>query len=218
MKDAEDLTIAEAMCSHLCHELISPVTAVNNGLELMGDGNGDPGVGGEALELLRHSAAEASRRLQFYRLAYGLATGFDGDPGFATVRSLAEALLAGSRVRPEWGEGMNDPARRVGKGCAKLALNMIALGRDALPRGGVLSVRLTGPGAQSTLAVAAAGPGAALKDDVRAALGAAPDAIGPRTVQAYLASRQARGLGSALVLDLSVPDRVQMTAAVDPAR
>jgi histidine phosphotransferase ChpT len=218
MRDAEDLTIAEAMCSHLCHELISPVTAVNNGLELMRDGNAGVGPGGDALDLVRHSAVEASRRLQFYRLAYGLATGFDGDPGFATVRSLAEGLLARSKVRLEWGEGMNDPSARPGRGCAKLALNMIALGRDALPRGGVLTVRLAGEGARGALSVAASGPGAVLKDDLRAALAAEPGAIGPRTVQAYLASRLARDLGSALALDLSMKDRVLITAMVDPAR
>ena len=70
-----DPRILEFLCSHLCHELISPVTAVNNGLELMAEG--DSAHIEEALGLVRQSAAEASRKLQFYRLAYGQAAGFE---------------------------------------------------------------------------------------------------------------------------------------------
>ena len=60
MERDDSQRITELLCSHLCHELISPVTAINNGLELIG--SGDPSLEPEAVELTRHSAAEASRR------------------------------------------------------------------------------------------------------------------------------------------------------------
>lgn len=218
MTDAEDLAIAEALCSHLCHELISPVSAINNGLELLTEEEHGAGMMADALDLMRRSASEASRRLQFYRLAYGMASGFDGDPAFTTVRNLSEGLLAGSKVKVEWGEGSTDPAVHPGRICTKLALNMIALARDALPRGGTITMRATPMDGKLALSVVAAGSGAGFKEEVRAVFDGSAAGVGPRTAQAFLAARLARELGSPLAVDHEAADGVLIGAVVDPGR
>lgn len=198
--------ITELLCSHLCHELISPVTAVNNGLELIGAGAG--GLETEAIELTRHSAAEASRRLQFYRLAYGHAAGFDAARGLAEARDLSKGLLAGSKIGLEWSDGGVTGAQ-IGKAGVKLLLNLVALAREALPRGGTIAVALGGaPGFACT--VAAGGAGARLTPEIQAAMasGAAVENLTPRTVHAYLVAAIAGRLGADLAVDSGTADKV----------
>lgn len=197
--------ITELLCSHLCHELISPVTAVNNGLELMGAGGG---VDAEAIELTRHSAAEASRRLQFYRLAYGQAAGFDAARGLADARDLSKGLMAGSKIALEWADA-DAAGAEIGKAGVKLLVNLVALAREALPRGGTIKVAVGGP-PKLACTVAAKGAGARLTDEIKAAMaeGAAVEELTPRTVHAYLVAAGARRLGAGLGIDFETADRV----------
>ncbi len=198
--------ITELLCSHLCHELISPVTAVNNGLELIGAGGG--GREGEAIELTRHSAAEASRRLQFYRLAYGQASGFDAARGLAEARDLSKGLLAGSKIALAWPDS-DVSGEQIGKAGVKLLLNLVALAREALPRGGTIAVNLTG-GPEFAGTVAASGAGARLTPETQAALArdAAVESLTPRTIHAYLVAAIARRLGTDLTVDSGAADSV----------
>jgi histidine phosphotransferase ChpT len=70
MEPKIELRVLELLCSRLCHDLISPVMAVNNGIELLADDEGD--MGADIRDLLTLSAGSAAARLQFYRIAYGL--------------------------------------------------------------------------------------------------------------------------------------------------
>jgi histidine phosphotransferase ChpT len=205
-----DHRIIELLCSHLCHELISPVTAVNNGLELIGEG--DAAMASEATELTRQSAAEASRRLQFYRIAYGQASGFDSGHGLAEARGLSQGLLQGSKISFAWQE-QNLGRAPVDKQGTKLLLNLVALAREALPRGGALSVTLTGPPPNFAVEVTAEGTGARLTPEIRAAIDAdaAVESLTPRTVQAYLVAWLARRLEAGLGIDSGQADRIVFT-------
>ena len=198
--------ITELLCSHLCHELISPVTAVNNGLELIGAGDG--GIESEAIELTRHSAAEASRRLQFYRLAYGQAAGFDAARGLAEAHALSKGLLTGSKIALTWADS-GVTGSEIGKPGVKLLLNLVALAREALPRGGTIAVQLGGA-PDFTCTVAASGTGARLTPETQAAVenSAQVEALTPRTVHAYLVGAIARRLKAGLAADTGTPDRV----------
>jgi Uncharacterized protein conserved in bacteria len=165
---AEDTTrIVELLSAYFCHELISPLTAVTNGLELIAD---DPAATAEALELVRHSAAEAARRLQVFRFAYGQAAGFDPEKGLETVRHWADTLLEGTKVKLRWAADPLSLSPRVDKNGAKLLLALIDLAREALPRGGAVTVSLAEAGDGLELSVMADGPGASFKDEIRAAL------------------------------------------------
>lgn len=206
MEGDDSQRITELLCSHLCHELISPVTAINNGLELIG--SGDTGVDGEAIELTRQSAAEASRRLQFYRLAYGQAAAFDEARGLIEARDLSKGLLAAGKISLSWSDG-EAAESRIDKSGIKLLVNAVALAREALPRGGTVSVTLGGP-PQFTCTVTAEGTGARLTPEVRSAMepNASVETLTPRTVHAYLVGAAARRLNAGLNIDSGSPDRV----------
>lgn len=212
MNAEPDFRLVELLCSHLCHELISPVAAVNNGLELVGDG--DPDIIEEAIGLIRQSAEQASRRLQFYRVAYGRAAGVDAGGGLAIACELAHALLQDSKIGLDWPEGELERTLPVTKQSVRLILNMIALAAEALPRGGRLSVRITGDPDAPQADVTATGTDAGLKEEVRAAMAetAQVESIDPRTIQAYFTARLAEGLGAGLAVDQTESDTARLSA------
>ncbi len=212
MHAGSDFKLIELLCSRLCHELISPVTAVNNGLELFCEG--DPNLFNEALGLVRQSAGEASRRLQFYRLAYGPAAGAESATRLATARELAKGLLQGGKIGLDWPEGDEERSLPVTSESVKLLLNMIALGAEALPRGGRLSVRIGGVPGAATAGVTATGAGAGLKEEIRAAMAETVEigSLDPRTVQAYFTARLAARLGAELALEEPQPGTTHLSA------
>ena len=82
-----DIRVIGLLCSHLCHELVNPLGAVNNGIELLMDVGDD--MRDEALGLIESSAERTTNRMQFYRMAYGMA-GESALPELATVRDLTD--------------------------------------------------------------------------------------------------------------------------------
>lgn len=126
--------LAALLCSRVCHDIISPVGAINNGLELLDDGGADE----DALNLIRASARNASARLQFARIAFGAAgsAGMQIDTGDA--ESVAKAFLANEKPQLEWlGSRAFLPKNQV-----KLLLNLLLIANSAIPRGGKLKVEL----------------------------------------------------------------------------
>ena len=207
-----DQRVIELLASHLCHEIISPVTAVNNGLELIGEGDSD--LAKEAMGLIRQSASEASRRLQFYRLAYGQAAGFEAGRGLAQARELCEGLLKGGKIQLSWAESDVGPAP-LDKPAVKFLVNLVALAREALPRGGVIEVALSGP-APVRAGVSAVGAGARVSPESEAAMADGTDigALTPRTVQAFLVAWLAQRIGAGLKVEAGA-DRVTFAATLE---
>ncbi len=126
--------LAALLCSRVCHDLISPVGAINNGLELLDEGGSDA----EAMDLIRQSARNASARLQFARIAFGAAgsAGMLIDTGDA--ETVARAYMASEKPEFIWtGARALLPKNKV-----KLLLNLILVANGAIPRGGKLSVTL----------------------------------------------------------------------------
>ena len=107
-----DLTLAELLCSRLCHDLIGPVTAVAHGIEFLADD--DPSMRQQALDLMGKSAAQGAARLQFYRCAFGQAAGAGESIPRAEVAGLVAGLLQGGKVEVAWGAGTGDPSRLGG--------------------------------------------------------------------------------------------------------
>lgn len=119
------------LCSRVCHDIISPVGAINNGLELLEDGGADE----DAMDLIKTSAVTASSRLQFARIAFGAAgsAGVQIDTGDA--QSVAEAYMRGEKPEFTWsGDRAYLPKNEV-----KLLLNLILIANASIPRGGSLS-------------------------------------------------------------------------------
>lgn len=178
-----DFRVLELTCSRLCHDLISPITAVNNGMELLSDSPAD--IIDEIKDLLSNSAGEASRRLQFYRIAFGLG-GSDSAPiGLEEAGRLAQGLLDGGKIQLDWPNGNGLPD--IGKPATKVLLNALLMGIDALPRGGKITIAVTN-GADISFQVDAEGKGARIKEECELALSndINPNDLTPRSVQAYL--------------------------------
>lgn len=142
--------LAALLCSRLCHDIISPVGAINNGLELLDEGGADE----DAMKLIRASARNASARLQFARIAFGAAgsAGMLIDTGDA--EQVATAFLANEKPSLEW----NGRRALVAKNKVKLLLNLILIANAAIPRGGKITVNLENPETEPSFTLTAAGP------------------------------------------------------------
>lgn len=127
--------LAALLCSRVCHDIISPVGAINNGLELLDEGGADE----DAMQLIRASAANASARLQFARIAFGAAgsAGMQIDTGDA--QAVAEAFMANEKPEIHW----SGPRLLLPKNKVKLLLNLILVANGAIPRGGSIDVTIT---------------------------------------------------------------------------
>ena len=93
---SNDLRLAQLLCSRLCHDLVGPAGAVNAGLELAEEGEMD----GDALELVTSSAAEVTRRLAFFRIAFGAAGGKASAVGTLSAAAMRAASLKVSTILP----------------------------------------------------------------------------------------------------------------------
>ncbi len=187
MKVTVDLRVLELMNSRLCHELISPVGAINNGIELMGED--DPEFVKEATKLIANSVRSASNRLNFYRFAYG-----SGRAG--TGREVTLGLLEGSKSGCDWGEA----ASALSVEWQRLACNMVVLAAEALPRGG--SIEVGAAAGKPGVTVKAVGDAVNLTLELRAVLsGATPVAdLTARSVHAYYTAKLAEALDAKLSL------------------
>lgn len=185
MKVTVDLRVLELLSSRLCHELISPVGAINNGIELMGED--DPEFVKDATKLIANSARSAGNRLNFYRFAYG-----SGRAG--TGREVTLGLLEGGKARCDWGEAVS----ALSVEWQRLACNMVVLAAEALPRGG--SIEVAAVAGKPGLSVKAAGETINLAAEMRAALGGALAIadLTARGVHAYYTARLAEALDARL--------------------
>lgn len=130
--------LAALLCSRVCHDVISPVGAINNGLELLDEGGADA----DAMDLIRTSALNASVRLKFARLAFGASgsVGASIDTGEAE-KAAKDFALAEKKTEVAW----SGPRAIVAKNRAKLLLNLFLVAYSAIPRGGLLEVVLEQP-------------------------------------------------------------------------
>lgn len=180
----DPIDFAGLMCSRLCHDLLSPVGALGNGIELLGDEQ-DPEIRAQCLTLLETSARATADKLKFFRLAFGAAGGF-GD--MVSAPEAQEALTGmfppGKRVALNW--LVLD--RMVPKLLVKLLLNLAAIAGDALARGGQIDIGLEIGGRQAELVVRAAGERLILDPMVRQALSGAmaPVDLSIRAVAAWM--------------------------------
>lgn len=177
--------LASLLCSRLCHDLLSPVGALNNGLELMADEQ-DPAMRERCLELLNESARASANKLKFFRLAFGAAGGFGDTIDTHEARS-ALAGLFGAEKKVELGWMVAGDA--LPKGAVKLLLNLALIAGDALVRGGRLDVGAERDGGRLEIVIRAEGPRILLDPTLRETLtkGSAGGTVEPRAAGAWLA-------------------------------
>jgi histidine phosphotransferase ChpT len=204
----DSLDLAALLCSRVCHDVISPVGAIVNGLEVLEDEQ-DAEMRTFALELIKKSARTASARLQFCRLAFGAAGSAGAAIDTGDAEQVARGLLVDERTKLEW------HAARVlmPKNKVKLALNLCLIAAAAIPRGGVIRVTVSGEGEATAITVEANGANARVASHVPALLAGKPDtgAVDAHGIQAYYAGLVARACAMQLALTSS-PEGMRITA------
>jgi histidine phosphotransferase ChpT len=142
-----DLDLAALLCSRVCHDVISPVGAIANGLEVLEDED-DEDMKRVAMDLVRRSARQASAKLQFCRIAFGAAGSAGASIDLGEAGDTAKAFVGEEKVKLDW----QAPRVTLPKAEVKLLLNMMLLGISAVPRGGGVSVALENgtPGVRAT--------------------------------------------------------------------
>ena len=137
----EGLDLAALLCSRVCHDLISPVGAIMNGLEVMEDDK-DEETSQFAMDLIKKSARTASAKLQFCRLAFGAAGSAGAQIDTGDAEKVTRGLIEDDKTKLAW----NVPRVLMAKNRVKLLLNMALLAGQAIPRGGQLTVDAIGEG------------------------------------------------------------------------
>ena len=208
------IDLASLLCSRLCHDLLSPVGALNNGLELMADET-DPEMRERCLELLNESARASANKLKFFRLAFGAGGGF----GESIDTREAEASLRGlfgadKKIELGWmveGDSLS-------KGATKLLLNLALIAGDALVRGGRLDVGAETQGGKLEMVIRAEGPRILLDPNLRETIlkGDSGGEVLPRAAGAWLAHGLASEAGGEIRLS-DPADEVLLIGVTLPA-
>ena len=167
MIETEQVRFIELLCSKLCHDLISPIGAINNGLEFLeqeSDQNNE-----DAIQLIRKSATQAADKLAYYRVALG--TAGSGDlMQFNLVLDLIEKLGNGRNIEIEWFGVEAYATSNIGKLSGKLILNLTLVAFDVLPRGGHAKVTLSGDAVTPNIIISVSGDKCSLHNEVKSVL------------------------------------------------
>lgn len=208
-----DATVSQLLVSRLCHDLVGPASAVSAGLELMGENGGDA----NAQALMEKSADQLSRRLAFFRVAFGFAGAGNGPDTLRNTRELASGWLAGGKIELDWQESESgDIDTELTGGGDKVLLNMILVASESLPKGGVIEVRLGSLAEGTGIAVSARGDGVRLKEDLIESMtkDIGIGELSVHNVHGYYAQCLARRCGGCIEIEHSGADEVRLAALI----
>jgi histidine phosphotransferase ChpT len=192
-----DLDLAALISSRICHDVISPVGAIANGLEML-DEEQDESMREQTMDLIRKSARQASAKLQFARLAFGAAGSAGAEIDLRDAERVARDFVQGGKHTLSW----QGPPVTLPKNKVKLLLNLLALGVVALPRGGTVNVEIKGEGPQVAFRVLAQGEPARLSEQVTGLLaGANGMVLDAHSIQPYYAGRVASAAGMTVTVE-----------------
>jgi histidine phosphotransferase ChpT len=202
-EDVSALELAALLCSRVCHDVISPVGAITNGLEVLEDDD-DPEMRAHAMDLITKSASQASAKLQFARLAFGAAGSAGAELDLGDARDVAMGLMKSEKANLNW----DAPHATIGKDFVKLTLNMLLIGIAAIPRGGDIALRISGDLKTPTIRVQSSGQAARVPDETLSFLGgrAADRFLDARAAQPYFTGLVARELGLAIAARMEGED------------
>jgi histidine phosphotransferase ChpT len=192
-----EIEFSALMVSRVCHDLVGPLGAVVNGLEVLEDET-DAAMREDALKLVASSANQALARIQFMRIAFGAAGSAGAELDLQEVGRLVAGLLEGGKTRLEW-----DVAHVYWpKDWAKLLMNATLLGADCLPRGGLLKVTANSDSGGPAFRITADGAYARLNEDVEKALRGeqAIEAVDARGIQSFLTYKLSRSVNAAIAI------------------
>jgi histidine phosphotransferase ChpT len=189
----EALDLAALLCSRVCHDLISPVGAIVNGLEVLEEEK-DEATKTFALDLIKKSAGNASAKLQFCRIAFGAAGSAGAQIDLGDAEKIARGFFEDDKTKLAW----NLPRALMPKNRVKLLLNMLLIAGHAIPRGGQITIDPIGSGDSMGFKVTAAGTNAKIAPATAALLAGetGPDALDAHRIQPFYAGLLARDCGA----------------------
>jgi histidine phosphotransferase ChpT len=193
--------LAALLCSRLCHDMLSPVGALSNGLELLADET-DPEMRERCIELLEQSAKISTDKLKFFRLAFGAAGGFGENVEVSEAKEVIGALVADTkRIEINW--ALADAT--LPKPAIKVLLNLAQIALDALVRGGTLDIGAERTGGNVEIVARATGKRLAFDESIGEALqgNMPPHKITSRTAAAHMIALVAEEMGGGLQYALS---------------
>ncbi|PLX45933.1 MAG: histidine phosphotransferase [Hyphomicrobiales bacterium] len=204
----DELELAALLCSRVCHDVISPVGAIINGLEVLDEGD-DEEMASFAMDLIRKSAGQASAKLQFARLAFGAAGSAGASIDLAEAAEVAKRFASDDKTTLNW----DAVPVAMPKDYVKIALNMVLVAISAIPRGGVIDVDVQNFDAVPRFIFSCNGLKARIADNLEALMAGEPGetAMDARAVQPYYLGLVARRAGMKLHLSQD-GDRVLFTA------
>jgi histidine phosphotransferase ChpT len=189
----ESLDLAALLCSRVCHDLISPVGAIMNGIEVMED-DSDEETRTFALDLIKKSARTASAKLQFCRIAFGAAGSAGAQIDTGDAEKVARGMLEDEKTKITW----NLPRLLLPKNRVKLLLNMLLIAGHAIPRGGMLTIDPVGEGETMGFKVSSSGLNARVPQAMPGLLTGEPSnghAVDAHAIQPFYAGMLARNCG-----------------------
>ena len=197
----ESLDLAALVASRVCHDVISPVGAIVNGLEILEDEK-DEGMRGFAFDLIKKSAAQASARLQFCRIAFGAAGSAAAMLDLGDAEQVARGFVEDQKTKLIW----EAPRQLLPKNKVKLLLNLVLVAATTLPRGGAITVSAVGEGEATEFKLATEGPHARVPANVLDLLaGRAPDdRIDAHVIQPFYAGLVARAAEMTVTIEAEV--------------
>ncbi|SKA14142.1 histidine phosphotransferase ChpT [Consotaella salsifontis] len=150
LPDVSAPDLAALLASRLCHDIISPVGAIQSGLELLEEMPDDP----DAMALVRSSTKSAVAKLQFARIAFGASGSPQASLDLGDARSVAEGFMGFEKPTLTW----NGERAYVAKNLAKTLLNLIVVANSCLPRGGTIDVSVETPETDPRFTLVISGP------------------------------------------------------------
>jgi len=196
MDDRQSIDLAAMLCSRLCHDMLSPVGALSNGLELLALET-DPEMRSNVMQLLEQSATISTNKLKFFRLAFGAAGGFGEQVDIEEPKALIQALVADKPgIEVNWALA----GTTLAKPAVKVLLNFAQIAIDALVRGGTLDIGAEVRDGASEIVVRATGPKIAFDETIGKALDGSLDRseLSSRTAAAHMINLLAQQGGGGL--------------------
>jgi histidine phosphotransferase ChpT len=192
----DDLHLTAFMSSKICHDLVGPVGAINNGLELL-DEETDEQTRAYAFELIQFSANAARARLEYARLAFGASTAVGSEIDLRHAEGIVRAFVEEGKHRLNW----QVPAGTMEKNKARLLLMLLAVSMPAIPAGGNIVARMDGTLETPFFELRCTGRGARIPEGLADMLaGSASAVVDPRSVISYYTARLADSCGMTLTV------------------
>ena len=184
--------LAALLCARICHDLVGPVGALVNGLDLLDDED-SADMHEDALDLIKVGTTQASAKLKFLRIAFGAGSSAPAIIASTELEDLCRGVYPDGKIVLDWqveADGLDKPAART-------LLNLVILATATVPLGGRVLVKASRSREAAKISLECTGRKARLEDEVtRPLAGKAPqDGFNGRNIQPFYTGMIVRETG-----------------------